>query len=338
MNWRSEVSETERSGVLEGGLPTPSARLEVGSPYKVLLHGLEYFCRRLPAAFQSHGWEIRHHSVHQLRSFVPLVRDLSAADLLFLWGSRISFGKFLRVARFFDKKNVVMFWAGSDVLGAQMQFAEGTCEPWIAAKTHWAGAPWLRDEIQALGLKCEFVPITWVPKVERPHPLPERFSVLVYLPDAERAPLYGMERILQVARSLPHISFELVGLTNGSVLDPPPNLRMQGRIADMAEVYRRSSVYWRPVAHDGLSFMSLEAMSHGRHVIWSYSYPHCRQSRSAETDREEIIRLHDLHQRNLLSLNESAVAMVAERFSLETIRKDYLRRWEEIILSSAERR
>jgi glycosyltransferase involved in cell wall biosynthesis len=338
MNSTSEVAETERSGVLEGALPTSPARLEVGSPFKVLLHGLEYFCRGLPAAFQSDGWEIRHHSVHQLRSFVPLVRDLRAADLLFLWGSRISFGKFLRVARFFDKRNVVMFWAGSDVLGAQMQFAQGICEPWIAAKTHWAGAPWLRDEIQALGMKCEFVPITWVPRVERPHPLPERFSILVYLPDVDRAPLYGLERILQVARSLPHISFELVGLASGRVLDPPPNLRIRGRIADIAEVYRRSSVYWRPVSHDGLSFMSLEAMSHGRHVIWSYPFPHCKQSTNVKTDRAEILRLHDQHERKLLSLNESAVEMVAERFSLDAIRNDYLRRWEQIILSSAERR
>jgi len=338
MNWPSEVDESERSVVLEKALPASAARVKFGSPYKVLLHGLEFFCQRLPAVLQSDGWEIRHHSVHQWRSFAPLLRDMRAADLLFVWGSRISFGKFLRVARFFDKKNVVMFWAGSDVLGAQMQFAEGICEPWIAAKTHWAGAPWLRDEIQALGLKCEFAPITWVPKVERPHPLPERFSVLVYLPDTDRAQLYGLERILQVARSLPHISFELVGLASGSVLDPPRNLRIHGRIADMADVYRRSSAYWRPVTHDGLSFMSLEAMSHGRHVIWSYPFPHCLQSRSVETDREEIVRLHDLHQRNLLNLNEPAIAMVAERFSLEAIRKDYLRRWEEIILSSAESR
>jgi hypothetical protein len=84
--------------------------------------------------------------------------------------------------------------------------------------------------------------------------------------------------------------------------------------------------------------MSLEAMSHGRHVIWSYPFPHCKQSTNVKTDRAEILRLHDQHERKLLSLNESAVEMVAERFSLDAIRNDYLRRWEQIILSSAERR
>lgn len=84
--------------------------------------------------------------------------------------------------------------------------------------------------------------------------------------------------------------------------------------------------------------MSLEAMSHGRHVIWSYAFPHCLQSRRVETDRKEIVRLYGLHERKLLRLNEAAIAMTSERYSLEAIRKDYLHRWEEIITSPAERR
>jgi hypothetical protein len=304
------------------------------SPYKVLLHGLRYFCDLLPAAFAADGWDIRHHNVRSLGSLADMLRDLRTADLVFRWGSRISFGKFLRAARFFEKKNVVFFWAGSDVLGAQQQFSEGICEPWIAAKTHWAGAPWLRDEIQTLGLGCEFVPITWVLGVESPEPLPQQFSVLTYLPNSDYAALYGLDRILEVARSLPQISFELVGLTGGPVANPPSNLRINGRTSDMSAVYRRSTVYWRPVAHDGLSFMSLEALSHGRHVLWSYPFPHCRQSRNVQEDRAEILRFHDLHQRSLLGLNEPGMRMVKERFSLETIRRDYLRRWEEIIVAS----
>jgi hypothetical protein len=335
MNSSTEVADPVARLISETGPPARFGNGKQATPYKVLLQGLQFFCRQLPAAFQTEGWDIQHHTVRNVSSFGALMRDLRDADLVFRWGSRISYGKFLRTVRFFGKKNVVMFWAGSDVLGAQEQFSQGICEPWIVSRTHWAGAPWLRDEIQALGLKCEFVPITWVPVVERPEPLPEQFSVLAYLPDAAHAPLYGLDRILRVARSLPHISFELVGLTSGTVPDPPANLRVQGRLAAMSEVYRRSNVYWRPVAHDGLSFMALEAMSHGRHVIWSYAFPHCVQSGNVDSDRAEILRLHDLHQRGLLAINEPAAAMVKERFTLETIRKDYLRRWEEIINSPA---
>src|SRR6266403_1239163 len=39
--------------------------------------------------------------------------------------------------------------------------------------------------------------------------------------------------------------------------------------------YKRASVVWRPVRHDGLSFMVLEALGHGRHVLWTYEFPGC---------------------------------------------------------------
>lgn len=336
MNSAARLSELEPLIIPDVSERTLRTELRRNSPYKVFLQGLKFFCNRLAVAFQSDGWDIRHHNIHNLRSLAGMLQDLRDANLVFRWGSRLSYGKFLRTVRFFDKKNVVFFWAGSDVLGAQQQFSEGICEPWIVRKTHWAGAPWLRDEIQALGLKCEFVPITWVPAVQNPEPLPERFSVLTYLPHADHGSLYGLERILEVTRSLPQISFELVGLTGGSVPNPPSNLRINGRTADMAAVYRRSSVYWRPVAHDGLSFMSLEALSHGRHVVWSYAFPHCRQSCNVESDRAEILRFHDLHRRRLLGVNHPGMQLVKNRFCLDAIRKDYLRRWEDIIASSAE--
>jgi hypothetical protein len=334
MNSAAELTEPGALAVPEVRESTGPRETRHNSPYRVFLHGLKFFCSRLPAAFASEGWDILHHHVRDAGSLAVMLRDLRAADLVFRWGSRISLGKFLRAVRFLNKKNVVFFWSGSDVLGAQQQFSQGICEPWIAAKTHWAGAPWLRDEIQALGLRCEFVPITWVPAVEAPESLPNQFSVLAYLPNADHAELYGLKRILEVARSLPQISFELVGLTSGSVADPPSNLRINGRTSDMAAVYRRSTLYWRPVAHDGLSFMSLEALAHGRHVLWSYPFPHCRQSRNAEQDRAEILGAFGRHQRSLLGLNESGIRMVKERFSLEIIRKDYLRRWEDIIAGS----
>jgi hypothetical protein len=335
MNSPGTAAEIESDAPLRHLTVIPARSATTGRTHKVLLHGLEFFCQRLPVAFKSEGWDIRHHKVRSVHSLVEMLSDLRQADLVFRWGSRISYGKFLRTARLLGKEKIVFFWAGSDVLGAQTQFLQGIFESWIAEKIHWAGAPWLCEEIRAIGLKCEFVPITWVPVVERPQPLPERFSVLAYLPTATQAKLYGLERILHVARSLPHISFELIGLTEGQVPEPPSNLHVHGRLANMEEVYQRTSVYWRPVAHDGLSFMALEAMSHGRHVIWSYPFPHCHHSTNIETDRAEIMRLHALHERKALLLNEPAISMVSERFCIDSIRGDYLRRWEEIILSPA---
>src|SRR5271157_5459285 len=132
-------------------------------PFRVVLHGLRYFCESLPAALESPGWDIQHRGVNSLSLLLGLARQVYRSDLLFVWGARISMGRVLWLARFLRKKNIVMYWCGSDVLGAQIQHAEGKLSPWIAKKIHWAGAPWLAEEVQALGLPCEYVPVTWVP-------------------------------------------------------------------------------------------------------------------------------------------------------------------------------
>jgi hypothetical protein len=305
---------------------------------KVLVHGLRYFCKKLPGAFESNGWDIRYHPATSVVSVLALIRDLMRADLLFVWGARISMGRVLRAARTFKKKKVVLFWCGSDVLRAQEEHADGALNPWVAQQIHWAGAPWLAEEIQALGLPCEYVPITWVSSVQEIPPLPENFSVLVYMPSVRLGKLYGLPRILEVARMLPDVSFELIGLIEGQITDPPPNLKIFGRIQDndMKEFYRRASIYWRPVSHDGLSFMSLEALSYGRYVVWSYPFPHCALAKNAAQDKAEIERLYAIHQANEFRLNQPGIDLVSQDFSPERIKEEYLERWSKIIGSEAQ--
>lgn len=300
-------------------------------PLRVLLHGLEYFCGKVPPLFASEGWDIRFHRPRGLPSLLAMARDLYRADLLFVWGARISMGNVLRLARVFRKEKIILFWAGSDVLGAKMQLAEGKLDPWVAGKTHWAIAPWLAEEVRGLGLPCEWVPLFWMPDVRQPLELPETFSVVTYMPAVSRKDLYGLDRILQVARQLPHIPFEMVGLKERKIEDPPANLRIFGRTNDMSSFYRRATVYWRPVSHDGLSFSALEALAHGRHVIWSYPFPHCIHSTSVEMDAAEIERLYSLHQAKKLSLNQAGIDFMAERFSPERIKEEFLQRWRKII-------
>ena len=182
-------------------------------------------------------------------------------------------------------------------------------------------------EVQLLRLSCELVPLPSSRVPDMPSPLPREFSVLVYMPDTRRSELYGLDRILQVARELPHIPFELVGLLHGPFPDPPPNLRIHGRIPDLAEFYRKASVVWRPVRHDGLSFMVLEALGYGRHVLWSYGFPGCTQVNTASEAREEIARLHSLHQQGNLGINCRGVqAIVNGGYLPQRLKADILAR------------
>jgi glycosyltransferase involved in cell wall biosynthesis len=176
------------------------------------------------------------------------------------------------------------------------------------------------------------VPLPSARVPDHPTPLPSQFSVLVYVPVVSRGELYGLDRILQVARDLPHVPFELVGLYDGTIPNPPANLKIHGRIPDLIEFYRRASVVWRPVQHDGLSFMVMEAMGHGRHVLWSYPFPGCIHVMDAAQAREEIARLHAMHLERRLKINCAGVRAIAEGGYLpQSLKKRIHARLEELL-------
>jgi hypothetical protein len=250
---------------------------------------------------------------------------------VYTWGGRATMGKFLFAARALRKQKVVMFWCGSDVLEARPDFEAGRTESWIAEKIHWAGAPWLAEEVRAMGLKCEYVPTTWIDNVQPLDELPRKFTVLAYLPDAGRVDLYGIDQVLEAARALPKIDFIIVGLRPGQHLNAPGNVFVHGRIAYLEPFYRSSTVLWRPARHDGLSFMALEALARGRHVMWSYPFPTAIHTRDAVTAREHLERLLELHESGQLEINQTGSNYIREHFSPEKIKSDMLSRWRQII-------
>lgn len=303
-------------------------------PIRVLVHGLAHFAQRFPLMLQSDGWDIRSYDLRRLSHLVNMTRYLDRCDLAFSWTGRITMGKFLSMSRLLRKRKVVVFWCGSDVLFAQREHGlHRHVDPWIAEKIHWAGAPWLAEEVCAMGLKCEYLPITWVRPVAQLAPLPRRFSVLCYTPNTDRLALYGIDQVLEVARALPAVGFTLVGLVPGQTLNVPDNVHLHAWTEDMTPFYQNATVLWRPTRHDGMSFMALEALAHARHVIWSYASPGVIQSKDACTARIELERLFELHRDGLLALNSEGADFVARNFSPEVIRNGMLAAWREIVQS-----
>lgn len=279
------------------------------------------------------GWEVRYFPDSGLHNMAAMAWALSTCDLAYQIGGRITIGKFLRAARLMGKEKIVVHWIGSDVLDGEKQLLKGGPEPWVTEKLHhWAQSDWMLREVRALGVPCDLVPLPSTRVPNWPSPLPDQFSVLVYVPAVSRSSLYGLDRILEAARTLPAVSFELVGLVEGKVPDPPSNLRIHGRIPDLENFYRRASVVWRPSRHDGLSFMVLEALGHGRHVLWTYPFPGCRQVTSTSDACEEIKRLHSLHEQGRLEMNRMGVDVIATRgYSPQQIKADIRTRLERIL-------
>jgi hypothetical protein len=301
-------------------------------PFRVHIHGMADFSRQIPDLLRADGWQIRNHDLRRAAALLEKSSDLGRCDLVFTYGGRVTTGKFLAAARLLGKDKVVMFWAGSDVLYAKEHVAKGgAISRWIADRIHWASSPWIAEEVRSLGISCEYVPFNWAPAVRKPSPLPEHFSVLTYLPDASRAALYGLDQILEVARAMRNTSFVLVGLRQGQLADVPSNVEVHGWTTDLTPFYQRAVVLWRPARHDGMSFMVLASLAHGRHVIYSYPFSGCIQATTSATARPELERLQQLHETGQLQLNEPGRKIVESEFNPEAIRAGVLRRWKAII-------
>jgi Glycosyl transferases group 1 len=280
---------------------------------RVLVHGLVYFGQMFAELMDGDGWDFRYYPDQGASNLAQMARELAECDLVYQIGGRVSLGPFLRAAHTLRKSKIVMHWVGSDTFEQQQELVEGKSHAWVMGGIqHWAESNWMVREVEALGLECQLIPLPSARVPTRPSPLPEEFSVLVYMPVVDRGELYGLDRILSASRALPHIRFVLVGLYDGTIENAPPNLEIHGRISDLAEFYRRATVVWRPVRHDGLSFMVMEAMGHGRHVMWTYPFPGCIRVDDAEDAIRAIEQLHDAHKSGTLEINHEAVAAIAD--------------------------
>lgn len=303
-------------------------------PYRVVAHGLRHFCQKLPELLSNDSWDVRDRSRHTPSDLARLFGDLRSCDLVFLWGGRLDMGPFLWGARSLGARKIVTFWCGSDVLRARKLLATGRKDTWIAGQIHWAASPILAEEVRAMGIDCDFVQASFVEPVRDPQPLPEEFSVMAFLPRVDAAEVYGGDRILEVAKALPAIRFHLIGLHPGQNIQVPPNVTLHTWTSDPRPLYEQSTVLLRPVRHDaGISFMVLEALAHGRHVLYTYPVPGGIQVSGVEDSKRQIEHLKALHDSNSLPLNYEGVHAVERTYSRDVVREELRARWEEIIRS-----
>jgi hypothetical protein len=300
-------------------------------PYRVAVNGLPHFCKKLTELVNGDGWEVPYRSPFHPVGLAARFSDLARCDLAYSWMGRISMGKFLRAAKSLGKTKIIMLWCGSDALFAKDELAQGKLDSWVANRVHWAVSPWLAQEVRELGIACEYVQVSFVESIS-PMPLPKKFSVLTYVSSIKKAHLYGLDLILQVARKLPSMKFTLVGLEEGKIPEAPPNLEVFRRL-DLASFYEQATVLWRPVRHDGLSFMVLEALARGRHVLYSYPLRGCIQVAGAEMACEQLERLRELDESGRLEPNEIGRQYVASEYDPQKVRTEILNRWKDLILS-----
>lgn len=280
---------------------------------RVLVLGLPYFGRMLAGVLVRRGWDATFlgHPGRSVRGWLRVARALLRADVLYLISARVDRRAPQAWLLRFRRRPTVIHWVGTDVLIALEAYERGDVPAHIArAAVHWCDAPWLAPELSQLGIAAEYVPLP-VPGVAtaEPTPLPERFHVLLYLPedDFDRE-VFDMETLLALPNAFPEVQFTLVPSRPETLPGPlPPNLSAPGWVEDMEALYRDVTVMVRLTSHDGTSFMAVECLARGRYVIWTYPFEGVTQASGFEAVRSELAELIERHQRGELRLNEVGI-------------------------------
>ncbi|HEX6029803.1 MAG TPA: hypothetical protein VFY90_00140 [Tepidiformaceae bacterium] len=286
---------------------------------RILILGLPYFGKMIASQLRERGWRAEYaaHPGRDAQAWLRLGPKVLASDVLYLISSRLDRGspqaRMMQVRR----KPVVVHWVGTDVLIAREAYERQIVSARLAEDaTHWCDAPWLVDELRAMGIRSEYVPLPVSIARNEPAPLPETFRVLLYLPvDAFDREVFDMAALLALPGELPEVDFTLIPSPADTLPGPlPPNLDARGWIEDMEALYRDITVYVRLTSHDGMSFMALEALSRGRYVIWTNPLEGAIQTSGLANVAGVLRQLKESHDEGRLTLNESGRSSVLQHF------------------------
>ena len=183
----------------------------------------------------------------------------------------------------------------------------------------------LKIELEQFNISSAIIPLTNLNSVDDVTVMPEKFSVLSYVPK-NRRDFYHGELITELAGKLPDIDFHI--LAAGEENSGRPNLFFYDFVDDAAPFYKKCSVLLRITTHDGLPKMVLEALSFGRQVLWSEPFPHCYL---VKTSDEYLAILKKLKMN--CSLNKEGKKFVEDSFNESKIIANYYQLCQRILFN-----
>ncbi|HEY8313043.1 MAG TPA: hypothetical protein VIG51_02615, partial [Candidatus Baltobacteraceae bacterium] len=273
----------------------------MSKPRRAVIVGYEYYSKYVAKLMneQTSNWRLRAFDGSP-RGTLAAAWDLRRADALISFGGPAPSIALSEIARYRNIP-VIIIWAGSDVLTAAGD-PSGLEIVKRRGFVNITDGEWLVDELRLLGIEATYQPVTAVEPGKSTKPLPGSFRVLTYLPEPRRE-FYGASDVYAIARSLPGVSFSVVG---AGLRDPeaPPNVTFLGYVDDMSDQIDASTVLLRLPQHDGKSMLVLEALSRGRHVIWNHEFPHVRAVRSADAALSMLRDMQAAHARGELRTND----------------------------------
>jgi hypothetical protein len=297
---------------------------------KVAISGLGLFSAEVAKHVerQRSDWKTSILSTNSRLEVFASLFTLLRSDVWYSIGSPVTDRWVYLFARLLRKPRVI-HWVGSDIeyfrntkaLHKQLR---------AAAIKHLTEVAWTAEELRDLGVSSEIVPLPLRHYSGEVKPLPDRFTILLYLPKS-RPEFYGKREYEKMLR---HFASEpiRVFVVGGGRLEAPAGMEVHnlGWRDDLRAIFEQVTVLIRLTPRDGLSLMVLEALSFGRYVMWSKPFPHSIQIRSQRDLVESLRRLLEQHRNGTLEPQRDAAEMIRSRYSSELAVDKILAAWESV--------
>jgi len=253
--------------------------------------------------------------------------NLARSDVLYTVGTPVP-NRATRFTLSLFKKPRVLHWVGTDIEIARRN-------PSIVRRmqnrlvTHLTEVDWEAEELQKLGISAQIAPLP--PRFLCSNaipPLPAEFTLLTYLPRS-RTDFYGrreLEFLMRALAGLP-VKFLIVGGGSvGAIADA--RVESVGWSYSLEGIYARSSALFRFTPRDGLSLMVLEALSFGRHVLWTKKFPFSRFVATAEAAAEGVRELFNRHTDGFLCPQTDAAEFIRTTYDRGRCLNRILNAWD----------
>jgi hypothetical protein len=211
---------------------------------------------------------------------------------------------------------VGVIWAGTDVVSLQRGY-DAPARVRARCHTHAGCSAEITAELRKLGIDAREVPIVAADVPDRVAPFPSQFRVLAYGPSGGER-LYGLDVLLAAARRFPAIHFDIIGGME-PVRSAPSNVAFHGWSNRVEKRLDASTVLLRPTRHDGLSRMVVEALSRGRHVVWTKELYGARCARTNDDVFRHLCELESAHRAGALEINHEGLRCVREYYSPQSV-------------------
>lgn len=216
----------------------------------------------------------------KLAKTIDFAKQIRNIDVLYNVFSSQYFWKKMYVAKALRKK-VITHWIGTDVRYAMEGITD--MKKYHRADSNMVCFKPLQEDLASLGLHAEILPITPFNLNFDLCKMPEKHSVIIYMPQGVEKD-YGWEEISQVFPKYPTLEFKIVANNDKEKFALYPNVKVLGYLSkeEMEKLYNEVSIVLRIHISDGLSMSVLEGMAKGKKIIWNCEYPYCYPGSTTE--------------------------------------------------------